>query len=64
MVEPTRNSPADVRARMQSERGMLLVCAYEDEAKFTRARLEGAISLQSLQSRLPSLPKETEIVFY
>jgi hypothetical protein len=49
---------------MQSGRGTLLVCAYEDEAKFTRARLEGAISLQSLQSRLPSLPKETEIVFY
>jgi len=49
---------------MQSGRGTLLVCAYEDEAKFKRARLEGAISLQSLQSRLPSLPKETEIVFY
>lgn len=64
MVELTRISPADVRARMQSGRGALLVCAYEDEAKFTRARLEGAISLQSLQSRLPSLPKETEIVFY
>ena len=64
MVEPTRISPLDVRARMQSGRGTLLVCAYEDEAKFKRARLEGAISLQSLQSRVPSLPKETEIVFY
>jgi hypothetical protein len=49
---------------MQSGRGALLVCAYEDEAKFERARLEGAISFQSLQSRLQSLPKETEIVFY
>ena len=64
MVEPTSISPADVRARLQSGRGTILVCAYEDEAKFKRARLEGAISLQSLQSRLPSLPKETEIVFY
>ena len=64
MVEPTRISPADVRVRLQSGSGTLLVCAYEDEAKFKRARLEGAISLQSLQSRLPSLPKETEIVFY
>jgi len=64
MVEPTRINPADVRARLQSGRGTLLVCAYEDEAKFKRARLEGAISFQSLQSRLPSLPKETEIVFY
>ncbi|MCI0483981.1 MAG: ArsR family transcriptional regulator [candidate division NC10 bacterium] len=64
MVEPTRINPAEVRAGLQSGRGTLLVCAYEDEAKFKRARLEGAISLQSLQSRLPSLPKETEIVFY
>jgi hypothetical protein len=64
MVEPPRISPADVRARMQSGRGTLLVCAYEDEAKFTRARLDGAISLATLQSRLPSLPKETEIVLY
>ena len=64
MVELTRISPADVRARMQSGRGTLLVCAYEDEAKFKRAQLEGAISLATLKSRLPSLPKETEIVFY
>jgi hypothetical protein len=64
MVEPIRISPADVRDRLQSGGGMLLVCAYENEAKFKGARLDGAISLQSLQSRLSSLPKETEIVFY
>ena len=63
-MEATRISPAEVRARLQSGKGTLLVSAYEDEAKFKRARLEGAISLQSLKSRLLSLPKETELVFY
>jgi hypothetical protein len=64
MIEVTRISPAEVRARLQSGSGTFLVCAYEDEAKFKRARLDGAISLQSLRSKLSSLPKETEIVFY
>jgi hypothetical protein len=42
----------------------LLVCAYEDEEKFKRLRLEGAISLGAFKSRLPSLSKGQEIVFY
>jgi hypothetical protein len=64
MAGVARVSPQDVRSRLQSGRGTVLVCAYEDEAKFRKAQLEEAISLGSLRSRLPSLAKDTEIVFY
>ena len=42
----------------------LLVCAYTDDAKFASNRLEGALSLQAFQSRLPELEKSREIIFY
>jgi hypothetical protein len=42
----------------------LLVCAYEDESKCRMLNLDGSISLSSFQSRLPSLPKTQEIIFY
>lgn len=42
----------------------LLVCAYEDEAKCRALNLEGSISFTSFKSRLQSLPKSQEIIFY
>jgi hypothetical protein len=42
----------------------LLVCAYEDEEKFKALHLEGAISLEVFKSRLGSIPKAQEIIFY
>ena len=42
----------------------LLVCAYEDEAKYQRLNLDGSISFASLQSRAAALPKTQEIIFY
>ena len=42
----------------------LLVCAYDDEAKCRKVNLEGSISLTSFQSRVGSLPKTQEIIFY
>ena len=42
----------------------LLVCAYEDEAKYRKLNLDGSISLGSFQSRVASLPKTQEIIFY
>jgi hypothetical protein len=42
----------------------LLVCAYEDDAKYQRLKLDGSISFASLQSRAASLPKTQEIIFY
>jgi len=42
----------------------LLVCAYEDETICEVMHLEGAIFLQQLKAKLPTLPKDQEIIFY
>jgi len=42
----------------------LLVCAYENEAKYRMFNLDGSISLANFRSRLASLPKTQEIIFY
>ena len=62
-MEPIRMTPEGVRPRVQSG-GALLVCAYDDEEKFKKMQLEGAISLGEFKSRLPLLPMDQEIVFY
>ena len=63
MGEPVRVSPEEAQRKLKSGEA-LLVCAYEDDAKFRMMQLEGAISLSTLESRLSSLPKDQEIVFY
>jgi rhodanese-related sulfurtransferase len=63
MVEPIRVSPQEVREKVTAG-SALLVCAYDDEEKFKRNHLEGAISLSEFNSRLSSLAKDQEIVFY
>lgn len=42
----------------------LLVCAYEDEAKCRRFNLDGSMLLASFESKVSSLPKTQEIIFY
>jgi hypothetical protein len=42
----------------------LLVCAYEDDAKCRMVNLDGSISLTSFQSRVGSLPKTQNIIFF
>jgi hypothetical protein len=42
----------------------LLVCAYEDEAKCRMLNLDGSISFTTFKSRVESLPKSQEIIFY
>lgn len=42
----------------------LLVCAYEDDAKCKILNLEGSMSFTSFESRVQSLPKSQEIIFY
>jgi hypothetical protein len=63
MSEPERISPTEVREKLKAGKA-LLVCAYEDEAKFKMLQLQGAISLNEFKSKLPSLAKDQEIVFY
>ena len=63
MLEPERISPTEVHQKLKTGKA-LLVCAYEDEEKFKKMQLEGAISFNEFKSRLPSLQKDQEIVFY
>jgi hypothetical protein len=54
-----------VDARRKVEAGQaLLVCAYADEAKCRMANLAGSVSLTHFESRLGSLAKSEEIIFY
>lgn len=62
MENVRRISPSEAYDDM--EVGALLVCAYDDEAKCQKMNLEGSLTLQELEKRLPSLPKDQEIVFY
>ena len=63
MTEPIRISPQQAREKVHAA-SALLVCAYDDEDKFRNNHLEGAISFSEFQSRLPSLSREQEIIFY
>jgi hypothetical protein len=63
MAEPVRITPENVWPRMQSG-ALILVCAYDDEDKFTQMRLEGALSLSEFETKFPALQKSEEIVFY
>ena len=42
----------------------LLVCAYEDDAKCRKGRLEGSIPLARFETMAATLPKTQEIIFY
>jgi hypothetical protein len=63
MAEPERITPEEVHQKLKTGE-VLLVCAYEGEAKFKMMQLEGAISFNEFKSKFPSLAKDQEIVFY
>ena len=63
MAEAARVDPEEVLEKIESGEA-LLVCAYEDVAKCRDADLEGSITLGELRSRLASIPKDKEIVFF
>ena len=63
MSEPIRISPREARQKVVSGQA-LLVCAYDDAAKFNKNHLEGALSFSELRSRLPGLAKTQEMIFY
>ncbi len=62
-VNPKRISPNEVRRKLESGDGSLLVCIYPTEV-FDKSHLKGAISLEDFESRLGGLPKTAEIAFY
>jgi hypothetical protein len=63
MADIERISAQQAHAKAKANQA-LLVCAYEDEAKCRMLNLEGSISFTSFKSRVQSLPKSQEIIFY
>jgi hypothetical protein len=63
MVEIQRIGVEEARRELATGRA-LLVCAYTNEGKCSRMKLDGSITLSELQSRLPSLPQDQELIFY
>jgi hypothetical protein len=63
MSEPERVAAEEVYGKLKCGK-TLLVCAYEDEERFKKLRLEGAMSFNAFKSKLPSLSKDQEIIFY
>ena len=63
MSEPERVTAEEVYGKSKSGKA-LLVCAYEDEEKFKTMRSKGAISSMQFKSKLSSLSKDQEIIFY
>ena len=63
MTEIVRIPAEEVREKVLSGEA-LLVCAYEDEEKFRRLHLEGAISLAAFRRQAEALSREREIIFY
>ena len=63
MMEVERISVQEARRKATSNQA-LLVCAYDDDAKYSKVNLGGSLSLATFRSRLSSLPKNQEIIFY
>lgn len=63
MAEIQRIGVADARTKVQAK-AALHICAYLDDARWNRARLDGAIPLVSLEARAATLPKSQELIFY
>lgn len=63
MAEVNRVQAADIRAGVVSG-STLLVCAYDNDEKFKKFNLDGAIPLSEFKVRVPDLVKDTKIVFY
>lgn len=63
MAGPERIGPEETHEKLAAGNA-LLVCAYDSDEKFKTVHLEGAISLSAFESKLASLAKDKEIIFY
>jgi len=59
----TRISPSEAHRRIDAGKA-ILVCAYDSDEKCEAMHLEGMETLHHFQDRLPTIPKEQEVIFY
>ena len=58
-----RVTPEEAYSKVASGKAAL-VCAYNDDERYSQMRLEGAISLSEFDSNPSKYPKDREIIFY
>jgi rhodanese-related sulfurtransferase len=63
MTQVIRITPDETYQKLRAGEA-LLVCAYDSQEQFRSLHLEGAISLSEFREKIPSLPKDQEIIFY
>ena len=63
MANIRRIDPETARREVSAGRTWL-VCAYDDRARCRSMMLDGAIDMDELQARLPTMRKDQPLVFY
>ena len=63
MSDIERVSPERVREEVNSGNA-LLVCAYDNDYKYGKMRLDGSIALSKFKSEVSAIAKNKEIIFY
>lgn len=63
MAEVRRVKPEEARRKVQAGEA-LFVCAYDGEDMCDKLRLEGAMTMGELNSRLSGMGKDREMIFY
>lgn len=63
MSDTTLISASDAHHRT-ADGSALLVCAYESDEKFRNVHLEGAMAFSEFKSKLGSIDRDKEIIFY
>jgi hypothetical protein len=63
MPDVSRINVLEARQKTMAGKAML-VCAYEEDEKCNQVALEGSIPLTQFQTRVASLPKEQELIFF
>ena len=63
MSEPVRISVNEARQKITSGQA-ILVCAYDDAEKFKKNKLERSMSFSEFLSKVPTLDKSQEVIFY
>ncbi len=63
MSEANRITAKEIKAGVE-DKSFLLVCAYDDDAKFDKFHLEGAIPLSAFKEQVGGLDKSQKLVFY
>jgi hypothetical protein len=63
MAEVSRIDVQETRGKVTTGQA-LLVCAYDNDQKFSQYHLDGAISLAELRKKSDGLSMDQEIIFY